>query len=198
MGGGGSPVIEQDGFRWYDDDNTDEDATTALAAEDTSYEVPFADLGTSHHLRIVYSNTGTKQGNDAFTIQYNVDGAGWNNVTTTSSNVRVIAGQPTDGAVTSQRLGAGTGSFAAGEYDDVDGSIDANLQNGDYTESVWSIEFRSADLSGGESIDIRMNYGGATVTENITINATIGNPVTAESFIITPRLKRLQGALLQV
>ena len=172
--GGGSEVIEQDGFRWYDDDNTDEDATTALAAEDTSYEVPFADLGTSHHLRVVYSNTGTKIANDQFTLQYNVDGAGWNNITTTSSNVRVIAGQPTDAAATSQRLGAGTGSFAAGEYDDADGAIDSNLSDGTYTEGVWSIEFRSADLSGGESIDIRMNYGGATVTENITINATIG------------------------
>ena len=186
--GGGAPVIEQDGFRWYDDDNTDEDATTALAAEDASYEVPLADRGTSLHLRVEISNTGDKIANDSFTLQYNKDSGGYNTVTTTSSNVRVIAGQPTDGAATANRLTSGQGTFTAGEYDDADGSCDVNLPDAEHTEFVWSIEFRTADNSGGESYTFRILYSGATVTENQAISATVqsdANVATLPSTALT-------------
>jgi len=195
--GGGSPALDQFHYRWYDDDNTDVDATTGLAAEDNTYEVPAADLGTSHHLRIKLGNSGAKVANAARTLQYNVDGAGWNTVTTTSSNVRMIAGQPTDADATAELLGTSARTFTAGEYDDADGSTTHNIQPGEDTEDVWSIEFRSADLSGGESIDFRVLYEGATtimtytVTPNATI-ATLPSPISGT----TPLVFSNPGTLL--
>lgn len=155
-------TTRQEHWRFYNDDSSNEDATSPRGSgEDVTHEVLLSERDASIHLRVSYSNTGDMAANSPYRLTVDVDGGGFNPVTTTSSNARVIAGLPTDQAVTAQRMAASTGSFTAGEYDDVDGLIDANLGGGNFTESVWSIEFRSADLTGGESITFRVQHNSA-------------------------------------
>ncbi len=191
--GGGVPNITQDHWRFYDDDNTDEDATTARGTgEDVTHEILLSERDTSIHLRVVYSNDGAMSGNDAYTIQADVDGGGFATVTTTSTNVRQIAGQPADGNATSQRLSAGTGSFTGGEYDDVDSVIDTNLAAGNYTEAVWSIQFRSADLSGGETVTLKIQYAGADANAfNVTIVCTIEAAAAPPFLPFYPKIRNI-------
>ena len=182
-----APVTEQDHWRWYDDDNTDADATTALAAEDTTYEIPTASLDSSIHLRVGYSNTGGGPSTDTFTIAYKVDAGSWETIDNSlgdSLPVKMKPGQPTMPDPTSQRLTAGTGTWDSGVYIEptANGSV-ADLAAGDFTEDVYSIQFRSAYLSGGESIEFRIQ----SLTSDLdVINQTIvctiessGTPATA-------------------
>ena len=170
-----SPTNEQDHYRWYADDNADVDLTTALADEDTPYNIPVADLDKSHHLRIVHSNTGSGIADANFGLRANVDGSGFDPVSTSSLEVRTIAGLPANSDPTSQRLTSGTGSFITGQYDDNNTETGIDVDVGEFTESVFSIQFRSADLSGGESIVINLSYDGISVdTFNVTIEVTIG------------------------
>ncbi len=175
-------TTRQEHWRFYDDDNSNEDATTARgSAEDTTHEILLSERDASIHLRVTVGNTGDMSANAAYRLSVDIDGGGFNPVTTTSSNVRVIAGQPTNGAVTSQRLTSGTGSFTAGEYDDADGLIDANLGGGNFWESVWSIEFRSADLTDGESVTFRVQLDSADLDfYDVAIVCTIESGAPAD------------------
>jgi len=182
--------VEQDHWKWYDDDDTDPDLTTALSTEDLTYEVPLADRDTSHHLRITYSNTGGMQASGDFTLQSNTDGGGFQDVDASSTNVRLIAGMPDDDdACDVQRLASGTGGFQFGKYEDSGGAITKTLSNGDFQESVYSVEFRSADLSGGESITFRMQTGGAdfdayNVTPIVTIQSSGVDELAMQGVIV--------------
>jgi len=171
----GDPINEQDHFRWYANDNADVDLTTALAAEDNTYVVPLLDLGISHHLRIKHTNSGSAAAIEVFRLTVDVDGGGFNVVDAASSNVRTIAGQPVDGADVDERLTDPGGAYLTGEYDDVNGLVGTDVFTGSNTESVFSIEFRAADLSGGETLTFRMQYNAADFDAyNVTILANIG------------------------
>lgn len=178
----GTPQVQQIHYRWYADDSSDVDATTALANEDTTYEIN--DLG-SHHLRVKIHNIGSMGSTANLKLQYNVDGNGWNDVNASSSNVRTIAGLPTEADPVSERLTTDAHTYEDGVYDDVDGFVQMTSPVDIDKEHVYSIEFRSADLSGGESIDFRLTSTGGSLLEQYleTPNCTIGTladpPVTA-------------------
>jgi hypothetical protein len=184
---------EQFDWRWYDDDNADPDSMTALAAIDTSYEVPIADLGNAHVLRFHVKHTQYVGGGVNAQLQYNKDAGGWNDVTTTSSNIRVIAGTPTDGAACDTELLTNEGGtfVGGGTFDDVDGEArltTGNSSTGTETELAFCFEFRTADLSGGEDIDFRLiepgggddvviALGSGATAPNATIEAASGDVV---------------------
>jgi hypothetical protein len=155
--------VEQHGWAWYDDDSSDPDTCTAREAtpENSSTEILTAELDTAVHLRfhisIPFGITSTRSAQ----LQYNVGGAGWNNVTTTSNNVRVAEGTPTNSTVCDTELLTNQGptftGAGGGDYDDANGvaRYSSSVISKD-SENQYCIQFRSADLSGGETIQFRL------------------------------------------
>ncbi len=162
-------------YRWADDDNASHELCAFIADEDTSYEVPLADRGTSHLLVVKIHNDGDMAANGDFQLQYEKNSTGgFSDVNATSSNVRTIAGQDTDNATSStERLTATAQTFVFSTFEDGDSLNAKNIGGGDDCEYYYSIEFRTADNSGGESYEFRVLHGGATMTHDVAINATL-------------------------
>ena len=90
----------------------------------------------------------------------------------------------TDGAATTNRLTGGTGTFAAGKVSE-DGLVDdLGWAGNNYTELLYSITFKQADLANGDTIRFRVLRNGATTgltytqTPTVTIAKGGGGPVT--------------------
>lgn len=159
-------------FRWADDDNAAHESCTLLGSEDTGLEIP--NLGTAFLLIVKIHNDGDMSASGDYRLQYNKDAAGWNDVNAASSNIRTIAGQDTDGATgATERLTATAETFQTSVFDDGDSLIATNVGGGDDYEFYYSIEFRSADNSGGESYEFRVLSGGSTITHDVTITGTV-------------------------
>jgi len=175
-------VIEQDHFRWYANDNSDVDLTTALAAEDTTFEAAISDIGTTaFHLRVSLSNIGFTA-TEFFRLQFRRDGnpsPNWRTIQTITSEVDIAAGLPTDLDPVSQLLTAGTGTYEDGIYKDNDPNyIDQDITQDFFTEHVWCIQFQTTGNDGlqAESYEFRVIYNDLPVTENVSIVATIAGP----------------------
>ena len=162
-------------FQYRDDDGSETAATDrqAVNTNDT------LELDTNYRMRIGVQGTHTG-GSGSFDLtpafQYNVDGLGWNNITTTSANVRAFAsGLPhftDDDATTEQLLQSQT--FVAGHMDDDGSTTLVNLSETEESEFEICFQLRSADLSGGESVEIRIVDSGValntyTATPSITV-----------------------------
>lgn len=174
------------GWRWGSD-VSDANSPSFLAGAEASYEVPQASLDTALFLYIGIENDGGSV-TENYQLQCDVDAAGYGDVNASSSNVRSAAGADTDGdAITGLPSGftAGVGTFENGQYEEGDGLASSqSVSEAFYTVLVFAIQFRSADLSGGESINFRLSGSSSgvltlDVTPNATIEAAAGEPVTA-------------------
>jgi len=178
----GAAVVEQTHFNMYAD-GADNNTSTELGTEDTRFALT---LDTTYFWRVKLKITGMSAGSDDVQLEYNVDGAGWNAVNTTSSNVRAVAGGDDDSDPTgTERLTNDGGTFNTGEYseDGLNGAV--TLAVGEI-ELAYAIQFRSADLSGGENIDLRVTNAGAaynTYTEQDA--ASVSNDITLSPGIDT-------------
>lgn len=147
-----------------------------VGTEDTSFSV---DADTGYALIVKLGNDGVSGGNPGWRLQYNVDAAGWNNVSASSSNVRAKDSGDSDGASGSlERLTTTSRTFNGTNLDDVDGTIDAAIGGPDFDhEFYYAIQFVPGDLTGGESITFRVIdvSGATTITSNVTPTATVGN-----------------------
>lgn len=90
------------------------------------------------------------------------------------------SGSLTDGNATTNRLGAGTGSFVAGEISE-DGLVDNHqITASNYTEHLYSLTLVSAQLANNDTLDFRVLRNGATtgmtytVTPRITVSKSGG------------------------
>jgi hypothetical protein len=82
----------------------------------------------------------------------------------------------TDGAATTNRLGAGTGSFTAGKVSE-DGLVDdLGWPANNYTEVLYSLTLKKADVVHGDTLRFRVLRNGATTGFTYTQVPTI--PVT--------------------
>ena len=172
-------------FQYRDDDGTEVTATDrqAVNTNDT------LELDTNYRMRIGVQGAHTG-GSGSFDLtpsfQYNVDAAGWVNITTTSSNVRAVgSGNFTDDDVTTEQL-AQSQTFVAGHMDD-DGSTTAvSISETGESEFEICFQLRSADLSGGEAVEIRIVDSGvalATYTQTPSITAASA-AITEENRLI--------------
>lgn len=182
-------------YRWYADDGA-ENASTALAAENTAYDL-YAGVNASIVLRygVQESGTGTASGaaTDDYQLQYKKNAGAFTNVTGASSNIRARASANlTDGAATTQRLSAGSGSFVAGEIDEGDGLItDWALTANNYSDLVYSLEVVAADVAEDDSFTFQVLRNGSvfnTYSVTPTLTVTKVNNVTAVTLSATPTL----------
>lgn len=81
--GGGSPTLNQDHSRWHLNQDTDADLNGFATAEDGQIALP---INTPVILRFKFSNTGTKSRDVQTSIEFNIDSAGWVNLTTNSDS----------------------------------------------------------------------------------------------------------------
>lgn len=172
------PDIQQDHYRFTTPiTGSAHEAWTLVGTEDNSYEITLDD---DYGLIIKISNRGgSDTGAETWQLEANVDGAGWNDVTGASTNVRATASGDTDGATSAtERLTTSARSFGGTVLDEVDGAVSDDAQAGNDYEYYFAITFRSADLSGGESIDLRIRNATETITYNVTANATVPVPET--------------------
>src|SRR3990167_10766335 len=126
---------------------------------------------------------GTAAANTDAVFQYNKNGAGWVDITTTSSVVRAVAvGAFTNGQNCTQRL-SGTGTFessAAGCTEDGSSggpSNDIVASGNSETEAGLAVVF--ADVANNDTIQFRFRSPDWTITYTITPTLTILISLTA-------------------
>lgn len=151
--------------------------------EDTPLEIV---LDTGYAIIIKLENIGDMSENADYQLQYEIDGGGWNDVNAASSNVRTTAAGDADGATsTVERLTAVSEAFGESILDTVDGIQTVGISGHDADEFYFAIAFRSAELSGEESIEFRILIGGADLVTHIvapiaTVPVVVGPDQTAD------------------
>ncbi len=180
-------------YRWYQDDNADEDATTAFVAEDTQLVTGIANR--SIHLRVKLSNDGFMSNNQTFNLEFDLDGAGsWTPVTNSSNFIRYINGQPTGGAVTAERL-TNTGlNYETGVYTELPGIGDTIAGQGE-TEYVHSLEIRAADFTGQQQVTFRQVTSAGLVIENTVVPTLVFDIPGRDRTIVTDAARKIPDAL---
>jgi hypothetical protein len=165
-------IIDQHTHGFFQDDSSDPDTCTQIGLDDSTSEVWDAD--TNLMVRIGFENTNDTNVSGNAQLQYQINGTGgsWTDVTTTSSNVRVSTGTPTDATVCNTQLlddpvTAASGFENDGEYDDGDGVVGSVHAKDTYWEDQWCVQLRSADLTDGDAVYFRVTRAGATMTQSI-------------------------------
>jgi len=133
---------------------------------------------TTFLLRILVQETGgTAIANVNFEFQCSKNGAGWNNVTTTSAVCRAVASTPlVDGGDSSNRLG-GTGAFDATndcqtEVGQSGGPANDCAASGKM-ETVCSMQIVDADVADDDLIDFRLTRDVGILLEVYAVTATL-------------------------
>lgn len=180
------PDVSQTGFRGRNDDGSETTATW-IAATNTNWT---QDTDVNFRVRFLISCDAASI-TSAYQLQYNRNGAGWNNVNGSSSVVRSSgSANLTDGADTTQQIGSGTFTADNNGVDDVDGATGSStFTAGDEIETEHCIQIRSADVSDGDTIQLRLVFATGSAafqqyfqTPSITVN--VPTPSTNRVFII--------------
>ena len=129
--------------------------------------------------RVQETTAGAGATTDDYGLRYRKNGGAWTAVTASSSNVQAAAGGLTDGGATTDRLSAGTGSFVAGEQEEVNGVVeDSQLTASNYTNHVFSLTLVEGDLASGDLLEFQLtlNAGTPGMTNSVTpaIQVTTG------------------------
>jgi hypothetical protein len=170
---GGGFDLEQLTFRGRNDDGSETTATWIAAANTNWSQLVDANF----RVRFEVQEIGGTSGSSTAQLQYNKNGAGWNSVTGASSVVRSSASSNfSDGAATTNQLTGATGTFAAGTLDEGDGAVGSvSLAANGHTEWEFSVQIRSVDVVNGDTVQLRLTFGGDasplyTQTPNVTVN----------------------------
>lgn len=208
-------VRSQVGWRGRNDTQGESsDGTDWKAAENTDWTQA---TDTNFRIRFVVDETaGGDPPTADYKYQYNKNGAGWNDVTASSLVVRASASaNVANGTATTRQLSSGSGTFVAGAVDTNNGAFgNVDLAASNLTELEACAQIRSADVTAGDTIDLRVvdnttglpieayaqvptitvGSGGATVT-GVALSATPSLPagsllhtLTGVSLATTPTL----------
>lgn len=183
-----NPNTEQLSFRGRNDDGSESGATWKVLvntdwtqAVDENFRVRFEieeDAGASFTLDPQ--------------LQYNLNGAGWNNVTGASSVVRATASpNVADGAATTNQLTQSGLGFVAGVFDEVDGLAGSQTLNNQHTEVEYCVQIRSADVNNGDTVQLRVTDAGTA------LNVYTQTPTITVSEAATPTRGRVSQAYFE-
>lgn len=164
-------------FRFYEDGT--ESGSTAAADQDTDVTRDInvaAELDLHLRTRIEEQSGGAGDTTDDWQLQYNLNGAGWNNVTAVSSAIRVdTVSDLADGVATTNRatgISDPTGVFVAGVQEEGDGAfLNHQITAGDFTEHVNALRIQAGDVFIGDTIDFRwvLTTSGAGTLTNTSV-----------------------------
>ena len=179
-------------FRYRNDDGSETAATwRQIAGTDDTLE-----LDTTYRMRFNVAGTHTG-GAGSFPLvcgfQYDVDGAGFVNITTTSTNVKAVASADTswtitDDDVTTEQL-AGAATFVAGHMDETGACSSVTISDSEDSEFELVFQLLSSELSGGESVQIRcVDSGTALNTYTLTPTITVATPPSGGLFMTKKKM----------
>jgi MSHA biogenesis protein MshQ len=176
-------AFSQAAFRFYDDGT--EAGSTAIAAQDTNISRDVAAGNSNLQLRLRAQEINALPGAavDDFQLQYSKNAGAYTNVTGGSANVRGFnSASLSDGGATTNRLGAGSGSFVAGVIAE-DGLADNHqITASNYTEYLFSLTLVSADLANADTLDFRLLRNGVTIAAYSVVPRITITKVTVGSF----------------
>ncbi len=161
----------------FQDDGADANTSALIGSEDTANTALLLD--TTYFIRVKLQETGGMDANNInWQLEYNVAGAGYNDVTTTSSNVRSVTGGDDDGDAMTERLSTTGQTYTNGLYETSGITPNFTAQASLDFEHVYPITFRSAELTAGnEEIDLKITNSGTDLTSYaVTIEATMPDP----------------------
>ncbi len=171
--------IRQTHFRFGKDDGT-EITHTWWQLEDTNH-TQLISANWTFLLRFTEQEAGgTAAANTNAQFQYNKNGAGWVNITTSSAVVKAIAVAAfTDGQACTKRL-SGTGTFetsgAGCTEDGLSGGTANDIAASGNSETEAGLQVVFADVAHGDTIQFRFTSPDWTVTYTITPTLTINTP----------------------
>lgn len=176
------PAVTQAAYRFYDEGT--ESAAVAMAAQDTpiTADPALGNQSGSLRIRLQLTTAVAAPSTDDWQLQYEKNNSGsWVDITTTSSVAKAYdSPNLTGAAVTTNRLGAGTGTFQAGEITEDGVANDKGWTASNYTELLYSLTIVAADVAIGDIIKFRVLRNGATTTMTYAVTPTIniGNPAS--------------------
>lgn len=159
-------------FRGYQDGA--ENSSTAIAAENANFSQA---LNTIFQIRFKLQESTNGLDAIGWQLQYNVNGAGWNDVNASSLKVRSAPSAfLTDLADCTERL-TSNGAYTADNdgVEDVDGLTGSKAGGWSLAnwEVLYSIQLRSADLVVGDTLQLRVVKQGGGVLNTYTNTPTI-------------------------
>lgn len=170
-------ALGQTHFRGRRDGAGVNDTPEWIAAVDTNFTWP-----TECNFRIRFTVQETAGGNPnaaGVKLQYNKNGGGATDVTTSSSNVRAVdySTSAEDAAITVKQL-TGTGTFVNGRFSN-DGSPTStvDLAANQNTEWEFSIFIRAGDVANGDTIVLSLlALSGTSITLTLSPTVTVSEP----------------------
>lgn len=175
------PAMTQQAYQFYAEGT--ESAATALAAQDTPTIGPMAgDLPLQ--LRTMFQNSsGQSQTSSTWKLQYEKNSSGtWVDVTTSSVGVRAYdSPNLTDGAgAPTNRLTGGVGTFWTGPVSETGSYANYTMSSTTtFTEFLWSIVLRSADLANNDVLKFRVLRNDSTIALTYGITPQITAKIVA-------------------
>jgi hypothetical protein len=171
------------GTEWqgHDDDAGEWSANTKAAANTNWTQA----VDENFRIRFGIEETGgdTPGNNRTVQLQYNLAGAGWNNVTGSSSVVQASAGNQTDGADTTQQITNGTFQGTNAGTDEADGACGGATMDigiGEEVEVDFTITIVSGDVVDAQALQLKVLMEGADLTSQPTWpSLTISEPAGA-------------------
>ena len=169
--------------------NDDGNETTATwkAAQGVAWAQP---VDVNFRVRFLVQNSTSAINNLDVQLQYNLNSAGWVNVSATSNVVRASASpNVADQANLTSQLTGGSGTFegatAFDEADGICGGTAYDIAATEYFEHEFCCQLRSADVVNGDTIQLRSinSDSGAAWT---AYTAGVASMTAAKSVSITP------------
>ncbi len=158
-------------------DNGNETTAGWAAAQNTPWT---QQVDVNFRIRFLHQNAASLINNLDIQLQYNLNGAGWVDVTATSNVVRSSASANlADAANLTSQLTGGTGTFiGATGFDEVNGICGGNSMDVTATgnfETEFCVQLRGADVAFGDTIELRTinsdsgaDWGAYTVVASMT------------------------------
>jgi hypothetical protein len=172
-----SATFSLDSYRFYEDGT--EAGSVAIAAQDTDItRTVISNSNVLLRIRAQETNGGSGAATDDWQLQVSKNGGAYADVTGASTNVKALnSANLTDGNATTNRLGAGTGSFVAGKISE-DGLVDdLQVTASNYTELLYALTVVAADVANGDTLDFRVLLNGSTFASTFTPTITVDKTV---------------------
>jgi hypothetical protein len=159
----------QQSFHGYADDDV-EGSATSKAATNVNWT---QDVDENFRVRFLIQNYGGTDASVVAQLQYNLNAAGWNNVTNASSVcISVTSVHFADAAATTQQIGAGT--FNTGEFDEDEGATGSiSVPAGQETEVEFVIQIVSGDVVDADTLALQLVDSGDAAYDNYANSPSI-------------------------
>lgn len=183
-------TFDQDAFRGRNDDGSETTATWKAAANTNWTQ----NVDENFRVRFVIQETGgVSESNFSEDLQYNLNGAGWNDVDDSASLVvrMSLSANFAHGDDTTQQIGAGTflsNNDGMNETNPPGSGMVPDYAGNDETEFEFCVQIRSADVVDADTIQLRVTNNGTalnTYTNTPTITVSEAAAPTRRVFVVT-------------